>query len=414
LYNKKYQSTREKKMTTYLIIGNGVAGNSAAESIRKIDSQGNILMFSKEKYYFYYVPALPEYLAGRKQVKDFTIHNEKWYDQNRIELHLAAEIVEVEAPQKAVVTKSGGRFSYDKLLLACGGNSFLPPIPGSQSPGVYTLRTIDDAERIRRRAQQCQKAVVIGGGLLGLEAGNGLRQVGLEVSVVEFFPRLLPRQMDVAGAALLKSQMEEMGFHFYLGAKTQEIIPEKDGLWVCLEGGEKLFAEMVLISAGVRPEVALKKSLDLQIDKGVKVDDWMKTGLEGIFAAGDLVEHRGRYYGIWPASMEQGRIAGSNMAGQELQYQGTVPANSLKVVGIDLVAAGEIDPEGKMEAIVMKDEARRTYRKLVLKDNVIVGAILFGDIRGSDEIQKAIQLQKNVSSFKGSLGNQTFDFSKLK
>ena len=360
------------------------------------------------------MPALPEYLAGRKQVKDFTIHNEKWYDQNRIELHLAAEIVEVEAPQKAVVTKSGRRFSYDKLLLACGGNSFLPPIPGSQSPGVYTLRTIDDAERIRRRAQQCQKAVVIGGGLLGLEAGNGLRQVGLEVSVVEFFPRLLPRQMDVAGAALLKSQMEEMGFHFYLGAKTQEIIPEKDGFWVCLEGGEKLNAEMVLISAGVRPEVALKKSLDLQIDKGVKVDDWMKTGLEGIFAAGDLVEHRGRYYGIWPASMEQGRIAGSNMAGQELQYQGTVPANALKVVGIDLVAAGEIDPEGKMEAIVMKDEARRTYRKLVLKDNVIVGAILFGNIRGSDEIQKAIQLQKNVSSFKGSLGNQTFDFSKLK
>jgi nitrite reductase (NADH) large subunit len=401
-------------MTTYSIIGNGVAGNTAAETIRKIDSQGTILMFSKEKYYFYYVPALPEYLAGGKQMKDFTIHPEQWYEKNRIEIHLATEIVEIKTPAQELIDKSGRRFSYDKLLLACGGNSFLPPIPGSQSPDVYTLRTIDDAERIREKAQRSSKVVVIGGGLLGLEAGNGLRQIGLEVLVVEFSSRLLPRQMDAAGAALLKGQMEKMGFRFSLGAKTQEIISEKDGLWVCLEGGEKIFAPMVLISAGVRPELGLSKSLNLQIDKGVKVDDGMKTGVEGIFAAGDLIEHRGRYYGIWPASMEQGRVAGSNMAGQEVLYEGTVPSNALKVAGIDLVAAGEIDSEGKMEAIVIKDEAGKTYRKLVLKDNKIVGAILLGNIRGSQEIQKAIQLQKDISAFKGSLGNETFDFSRLR
>jgi nitrite reductase (NADH) large subunit len=313
-----------------------------------------------------------------------------------------------------VITKNGQRFCYDKLLLACGGNSFLPPIPGSQSPGVYTLRTIDDAEHIREKAQRSRRAVVIGGGLLGLEAGNGLRQMGLEVLVIEFSARLLPRQMDAAGAALLKSQMEEMGFRFYLGAKTQEIIPEEDGLSVSLEGRENIFAPMVLISAGVRPELGLSKSLNLPIDKGVKVDDRMKAGVEGIFAAGDLIEHRGRYYGIWPASMEQGRVAGANMAGQELSYEGTVPSNALKVAGIDLVAAGEIDPEGKMETIVMKDEARRTYRKLVLRNNAIVGAILLGNIRGSQEIQKAILLQKDVSAFKGSLGDEAFDFSRLR
>jgi nitrite reductase (NADH) large subunit len=401
-------------MTTYLIIGNGVTGNSAAENIRKIDSQGNILMFSREKYYFYYVPALSEYLAGRKQVKDFTIHSEKWYEKNGIDLHLSTEVINVEAPEKAVITKSGKRFSYDKLLLACGGNSFLPPIPGSQLPGVYTLRTIDDAERIRQRVQGAKKAVVIGGGLLGLEAGNGLRQIGLEVSVVEFLPRLLPRQMDVAGASLLKGRMEEMGFRFYLGAKTKEITAGETGLWIDLEGGEKLFANMVLISAGVRPELSLKKSLDLQIDKGVKVDDWMKTGLEDIFAAGDLIEHRGRYYGIWPASQEQGRIAGLNMAGQAVPYQGTVPSNALKVVGIDLVAVGEIDSEGKMETIILKDEMRRTYRKLILKDNVIVGTILLGNIHGSVEIQKAIQSQKDIAGFRKDLQEEAFDFSRLK
>ncbi len=400
-------------MTDYLIIGNGVAGNTAAEAIRKIDSQGKIRMFSREKYYFYYVPALPEYLAGRKEVKDFTIHPEPWYEKNQIELHLDTEIVEVKAPEKEAVAKSGRRFSYDKLLLACGGNSFLPPIPGSQSPGVYTLRTIEDARRIREKAQQSRKVVVIGGGLLGLEAGNGLRQIGLEVLVVEFSARLLPRQMDAAAATLLQSQMEEMGFRFFLGAKTQEIIPEKDGLRVCLEGKEEIFAPMVLISAGVRPELGLSKSLNLPMDKGVKVNDGMKTGVEGIFAAGDLIEHRGRYYGIWPAALEQGRVAGANMAGQELLYEGTVPSNALKVAGIDCMAAGEIDSEGKSEAIVTKDEARRSYRKLVLKDNTIVGAILLGNTRGGQEIQKAIHLQKDVSAFKERLGDESFDFSQL-
>ncbi len=400
-------------MTDYLIIGNGAAGNGAAEAIRKMDSRGTIKMFSREKHYFYYVPALPEYIAGRKRRQDFTIHPESWYEKNRIEIHLATEIVGVQAREKEVIAKDGERFSYDKLLLACGGNSFLPSIPGCQSPGIYTLRTLEDAERIREKAQQSRKVVVIGGGLLGLEAGNGLRQLGLEVSVIEFYTRLLPRQMDRAGAALLQSRMEEMGFRFYLGAKTREIIPEKDKLQVCLEGGEKIATSMVLISAGVRPDLALGKSLNLSMDKGIKVDDRMKTEIEGIFAAGDLVEHRGRFYGIWPASVEQGRVAGANMAEQERLYEGTVPSNALKVAGIDLVAAGEIDSEGKLEAIVTRDDAQRTYRKLVLQENRIAGMILLGDMRGSQEIQKAIQMQKDVSPYKGRLGEASFDFSRL-
>jgi nitrite reductase (NADH) large subunit len=401
-------------MTTYLIIGNGVAANSAAEEIRKIDPRGVILMFSREKYHFYYVPALPEYLAGEKQVKDFTIHNEKWYEKNGINLHLETEIVEIDARQKAAFAKGGKRFPYDRLLLACGGCSFIPSIPGCQSDGVFALRTIADADAIRERARQSKKAVIIGGGLLGLEAGNGLRRMGLEISVVEFSPRLLPRQMDVAGAAILQKQMEGMGFHLRLGAKTREIVRQNEGLAVYLEGGEKLSAQIVLISAGVRPELTLAKSLGLAIDKGVKVDDSMKTGLQDIYAAGDLIEHQGRFYGIWPASLEQGRIAGENMAGRETKYRGTVPSNTLKVVGIDLVSAGEIDAEGRMESIVTKDEARGIYRKLVLQNNIITGMILLGDIRGRDEIQRAIKIKKDISAVKENLGYEKFDFSALK
>ena len=400
-------------MTNYLIIGNGVAGNAAAESIRRIDPQGRILMFSKEKYFFYYTPALPEYISGEKQVKDFTIHDERWYKRNNIELHLGTEITEVDASQKIAVAHDGKKFVYDKLLLACGGVSFVPPIAGSRSAGVFTLRTITDADALRERAKKSKSAVVIGGGLLGLEAGNGLRKNGLQVSVVEFAPRLLPRQMDVPGAAMLQGQLEQMGFHFYLGTQTQQIVPAENHLSVYLTGGEKISADLVLISAGVRPEVSLKKCLDLQIDKGVKVDDFMQTGLPGIYAAGDLIEHRGHFYGIWPASMEQGRIAGANMTGQETRYPGTVPANTLKVVGIDLVAAGEIDGEGKMEAIVQKDEAKRVYRKLVLKDQVIIGTILLGNIRGSEEIQRAIKSGKDISSLKRDLADEGFDYSRL-
>jgi nitrite reductase (NADH) large subunit len=401
-------------MTTYLIVGNGVAGNSAAETIRRIDPAGKILMFSKENYYFYYTPALPEYLGGEKQVKDFIIHDALWYEKNRIDLYLETEITQIDSQKKVALTPKGTKFPYDQLLLACGGKSFMPPIPGASSPGVFTLRTIEDADAIRKKLQGAKKAVVIGGGLLGLEAGNGLRKAGLEVSVVEFFPRLLPRQTDIAGAALLQRQMEEMGFRFHLGTKTREIAPTQDGLRVVLEGGPELPAHLVLISAGVRPELTLAQTLKLAVDKGIKVDDHLFTGLKGVYAAGDPIEHRGRFYGIWPASMEQGRVAGANMAGQERTYAGTVPSNSLKVVGIDLLAAGELDAEGKMESAVVKDEARKIYRKLVLKDHCIVGAMFLGDSRGKEEIQRAIQSKKDISSWEKELSNDQFDFSRLK
>lgn len=401
-------------MAQYIIIGNGVAANAAAESIRKTDIQSSILMFTKERYHFYYTPSLPEYLAGDKDVQGITLHDEPWYRENHIELHLETEITAVDPTSKTINTKDNQTFSYDKLLLATGGYSFVPPIKGTDNEGVFSLRTINDADRIKKKAASSKELVLIGGGLLGLEAGNGLRKVGLKVTVVEFFPRLLPRQMDPVGAAILQKQMEEMGFSFYLGAKTKEIVHENGKLQVNLESGERIGTDLILVSAGVRPQITLAKNLGLEMDKGVKVDDWMKTGIDDIYAAGDLIEHRGRFYGIWPASMQQGSIAGANMAGVGEQYNGTVLANTLKVVGINLTAAGNIDADGKLETIVTEDLENNIYRKLVIKDNVIQGTILFGDIRGSDEILNAITSQKDISSVKSEIGGKDFDFSYLK
>jgi nitrite reductase (NADH) large subunit len=400
-------------MTTYLIIGNGVAGNAAAENIRKYDPEGKIVVFSRESRPFYYVPALPEYLAGAKSVDQVIIHPQPWYDQNRIDLRLDTTVTRIDPDQPVVETHKGERFPFDQLLLATGGKSFIPPMQGADSPGVLTLKTLADADRIKQWAANAKTAVLIGGGLLGLEAGNGLRRAGLKIIVVEFFPRLLPRQMDGPGAAILQSQMEEMGFTFYLGARTKEISSVPGGLEVRLESGENIPGEMVLISAGVRPDLTLAQTLNLDLDKGVKVDDAMRTSRENIYAAGDLIEHRGRLYGIWPAAMEQGAVAGAAMAGQAATYEGTLPSNVLKVVGIDLVAAGDIDADGKLESIVHKNEAQKTYRKLVIQDNLLVGAILLGDIRGSAEIQGAIKKKQDLGGIKGELAQADFDFKRL-
>ena len=397
-------------MTTYIIIGNGVAGNAAAEAIRKHDQNGAISIFARGEYPFYYVPGLPAFIAGEKDERSLIIHDRDWYAQHRLDLHLATGIAEILPDEMTVVTEQGERYRYDKLLIATGGTALVPPITGAELPGVVTLRTLGDAKRIKEQIPGAKGAVLIGGGLLGLEAGNGLRKAGLAVTVVEIFPRLLPRQMDVPGAAMLQRQMEQMGFSFVLGAKVKQIKQVAGGLGVELEGGEVLPGDVVLISAGVRPELALARAAGLAVDRGVKVDDQMRTGREEIYAAGDLIEHRGRFYGLWPAAQEQGRVAGAAMAGQEVSYEGTVPSSTLKVVGIDLFSAGDIDAEGKLTAVVAKDEARNIYRKLVSDGRAVVGAILLGDIRGSGEIAEAIRTRKDMAALKNDLAGKGLEF----
>lgn len=401
-------------MKRYVIIGNGVAGTTAAEHIRGIDKDGKIDIFTDESGLFYSRIRLPEYIAGQVEGEKLVLHNPQWYQEKAIDVHLDESVHEVDPERKEVRTDKENSYPYDRLLLATGSHSFVPPIRGAEKPGVFTLRSIKDADRIRDYAVNAKKAVLIGGGVLGLEAGNGLRQLGMAVTVVEFFPRLLPRQMDLPGAELLKMEMEAMGFSFFLGAKSQEILGEQKAEGLLLEGGETIPCDMVLISAGIRPNVDLAKKLGLEVDKGVLVNDRLETQSRDVYAAGDLIQHRGVFYGIWPASEEQGKIAGINMAGGNACYEGTVMSNRLKVVGIDLVSSGDIDVDGKFENLVKKDEGNFIYRKLVLKDDIIVGCILLGDISGNSEFLHAMEKNKNVGPFRDELLAEGFDFKKLK
>lgn len=395
-------------MSNYLIIGNGVAGTTAAENIRKIDKKGNITMVTGEDLPFYYRIRLNEYISGEIEENDLVAKKEKWYRDQNINLELVTRIVGAKDQEKALITENNRTLSYDRLLIATGSHSFIPPIKGSEKKGVFSLRTIKDARDISAYARNIENVVLIGGGLLGLEAGNALRKLGKKVTVVEFFPRLLPRQLDVDGAKRLQGIMEEMGFSFRLGAKTEAITGGDQAGGVLLEDGETLSSEMVIISAGVRPNMELAKDLGLDHDKGIKVDEHLQTNLADIYAAGDVAEFEGMPYGIWPAAMEQGKIAGNNMAGGDMVYEGTVMANTLKVVGVDLASAGNIDAENEFESQVFTDE--NIYKKIVIENDKITGCIMLGDTKGFSIMTKAISERVDVSKIKNQILSAGFNF----
>ncbi len=389
-------------MANYVIVGNGVAGTSAAESIRKRDKDGKIVLFSYEEVPFYYRVRLIDFMAGEVDAGGIALRKEQWYGENNIDLKLSTTVVSGDAEKQVVQTADGGSYPYDSLLLATGSSSFVPPMDGADKKGVFTIRTLQDARDVMKYAETSKKLVLIGGGLLGLESGNSLRKkFGFQPMVVEFFPRLLPRQLDVDGAALLQKIMEGMGFSFRLGAKTKRITGEGRVTGVELESGELLEADMVIISAGVRPNLDLARKMGLETDKGIKVDDSMRTSRPGIYAAGDAAEHKGIPYGIWPAAMEQGKVAGANMAGDALTYGGTVMANVLKVVGVDLAAAGDIDAEKKRPSKVASDGSG--YKKIVLDNDKVVGAILLGETSRYNEIKKLIESGEAVKDPEGLL-----------
>ena len=398
-------------MKKYVIIGNGVAGATAAGIIKKNDGDGSITIFSEEPEPFYYRPRLPDFLAGEVKLPRFTLQDRDWYSSRNIDLRLSESVSEVDTSSKVVKPEKGDEVSYEALLLAAGARSFIPPIPGTEKNGVFALRGITDARAIAKYAEGVKEATLVGGGLLGLEAGYGLTRLGIKVNVVEFFDRLLPRQMDGPGSRTLKKILENMGFSFYLGAKVKEILGEKEAQNLALEDGQILPGRMILFSAGIRPNLDLAQSMGLEVDKGVKVNDHLMTSQEGVWAAGDLIEFEGRIYGIWPAASAQGEIAGTNMAGGDAVYNGTVLSNSLKVVGVDLTSAGEIDPNGKFEAAVFEDEG--VYRKIVVEDGRIKGFIFLGQTSGVKECQAALEQEKDIGSLIKEMGEKDFDFSKM-
>jgi nitrite reductase (NADH) large subunit len=377
-------------MKRYLIIGNGVAGTTAAEHIRKNDEEGQITILTDEDTPFYSRIRLIDYLGGDVDEAGLVARKPEWYAERRIELRTGIRVTGVDGERRVVVAAGVGEIPYDLLLLATGSHSFVPPIIGSDRQGTFALRNIEDARGIIACCLRGREAVVIGGGLLGLEAGNALRRRGMRVTVVEFLPRLLPRQLDPKGAAKLQKIMEGIGFSFHLGISVHEIQGGITVEGVLLDNCVPLPADLVLIAAGVRPNLELARCLDLDCNQGILVDTSLRTSRAEVYAAGDVAEFAGNVYGIWAAALQQGRIAGTNMAGGSLLYRGTVMANKLKVAGIDLAAVGEIDAEDRYRSEVVETES--VYHKLVYdRDNRLIGAVMLGDTSDLAEVTRAVE-----------------------
>jgi nitrite reductase (NADH) large subunit len=400
-------------MKRYLIIGNGVAGARAAVKIREADPKGEIHIFTEEAYPFYYRVRFPEYVAGEVTIQNLTIHNKEFYQNKNILIHLEEPISEVNVQKKEVTSQKGKTYPYDFLLMATGGNAFVPSIKGTEKKGVFTLRTMNDAIRMKEFSGGVKQAILIGGGLVGLETGGALLRRGIKVAVIEHNPRILPRQMDPEGAKILQKKMESMGFSFFLNGQSEEVLGKETAEGLRLKDGRTVEGQMVIVSAGVKPNIKLVQTMGLETKNGILVNDRLETKREGIFAAGDVAEHRGRVYGIWPAAQRQGEIAGVNMSGGNSLYEGTVVSNTLKVVGIELTSAGDTDAEGNLECIVKSDLEKCIYCKVAFKENKVVGCILLGEVKAKSEVLNAVEENIDIKQIKDAFLKEGFDFKKL-
>ncbi|MCP4136481.1 MAG: NAD(P)/FAD-dependent oxidoreductase [bacterium] len=380
----------------YIIIGNGAAGMDAAQAIRKNDPHGEITLISKSRNLHYYRPRLIEFLAGEVPLEKLVTFKPEFYEKKGISNLLNTRIVSINAEEKTVTDSEGKSYTYDKLLIASGGFPFVPPIEGVDKSGVFTLRGASDAGNILNAGKEAKNIVVIGGGLLGLETAKSLAQAGKKITVIEFASWLLPRQLDETGGKLLQELLEENGMSFLTNDSVTEIAGNDRVETVVLKSGSVITADMVIISAGVRPNLALGQSAQLEVDKGIVVNNHMETSKPGIYAAGDVVEHKQRVYGLWPAAKEQGKVAGENMAGKESEYPGTVLSSNLKVTGIDLYSAGEIHDDD-LKVHVAKNNG--SYKKFLLKENKPCGAIVLGDSDAVKIAQKVMNGRAEPEEF---------------
>lgn len=395
-----------------VIVGNGLAGTMAAKTIRELDQDVEIEIFGEEKYSYYPRPNLIEFLAGNIPYERVFAFSESWHVRQNIRIHAAKPVRGIDLRSRLVETGDGGRVGYDRLLLAPGARAAVPPLAGVGKKGVFTLRTLDDALAVLDYLAGRSRTAVVGGGLLGLEVARALKTRGAEVEVVEVFPRLLPRQLDAEGAALLKGQIEKMGIRVRLGTATDEIIGNGEARGLRLGGGGQLAAEMVILAAGAKANLDLAKACGIAAENGVMVDDHLRSSDPAVYAAGDVAQHRGRVYGIIPAAFEQARAAAYNILGREYPYDGTVASTSLKIAGLAVTTLGEVNPGGPgFECFSRMDADNGIYRKIVVRDGRLEGAVWMGTKKGVPEISRLAALRANVERWKSSIVEDDFDFS---
>ena len=388
-----------------VVVGNGMAGVSCVEQILKQSHDFEITIFGDETHVNYNRILISLVLAGEKSADEIVLNDLEWYQNNQICTRLGVRIAGIDRERKLVIDQSGGTTEYDKLILATGSNAFIPPIPGVDKKNVHVFRTLDDTRALLEKARPGLKTVVIGGGLLGLEAARGLQVRGCEVTVVHLMDTLMERQLDATGGAYLRRKIENLGIRVMLPQQTSALFGNGrvDGLRFA--SGEELEADLVVIAAGIRPNAELGRKAGLDVRRGIVVNDYMQTSDPNIFAVGECTEHRGQTFGLVAPLFEQGRVLASAITDNDgPAFTGATPAAKLKIMGVDIFSAGSIDESAPgMDVVRYEDPSLGVYKKLLLKDNELKGVILVGDIEDEHIYQEWMRSGTDLSQLRRQL-----------
>lgn len=388
-----------------VVVGNGMAAMRAVEELLAIaPSAYEITVFGAEPHGNYNRIMLSPVLAGEKKIEDIMLHPKSWYAENGIQLHTSDPIVAVDRRRKIATSANGVEVAYDRMLLATGSNPVVLPVPGKNLPGVVTFRDFQDVDSMLRAARQYHRAVVIGGGLLGLEAANGLLKQGMDVTVVHLLDSLMERQLDKPAALLLRASLERRGLKFRMPAQTAAIVGDTRVTGVRFTDGTEIAADLVVMAVGIRPNVELARTMRLQCDRGVLVNDTLQTFDPSIYAVGECVQHRNNTFGLVAPLWEQARVCATHLAELGIaRYRGSLISTQLKVTGIDLFSAGDYLGGPETESLVMRDAKRGVYKRLVIQDNKVRGAVLYGDVKDGPWYLELMAQQRDIGHLRDKL-----------
>jgi nitrite reductase (NADH) large subunit len=368
-------------MRKLVVIGNGMAGVACVEQILKYRHDFEITIIGDETHVNYNRILLSSVLAGEKSADEIVLNDINWYRANGIQPRLGIRIQSIDAEAHLIHGSDGSVIRFDKLILAMGSSAFVPPVPGTEKENVHVFRTLDDTRALLEKSRPGRKAVVVGGGLLGLEAARGLQVQGCDVTVVHLAPTLMERQLDPTGGAYLARKMQNLGVRVLTGKETQAVLGNGHVEGLRFACGEEVEAELVVIAAGIRPNAELGRKAGLIVNRGIVVNDYMETSHPDIFAVGECTEHRGQLFGLVAPLLEQGKVLAATITGNRGPvFQGAGTAAKLKIMGVEVFSAGSIDDsEAGVEVVRYEDPALGIYKKLLIKNNRLHGVILVGD-----------------------------------
>ncbi|WNS45367.1 nitrite reductase large subunit NirB [Paenibacillus sp. MMS20-IR301] len=381
-----------------VLVGNGMAGVRALEHLLKLAPEAyEITIFGAEPYPNYNRIMLSSVLAGGTSLDEIVINDLEWYRSFNIKLYTGHTVTAIDTKERKVHTDKGITAHYDELILATGSNPFMLPLPGAEKEGVIAFRDIKDTQIMQEVSQKYSKAVVIGGGLLGLEAARGLLHLGMEVSVVHIHDYIMERQLDEAAAVMLRKELEAQGMKFLLKKQSEAILGKKRVKGLLFADGETAEADLIVMAVGIKPNVELARTSGIAVNRGILVNDYMETNLPGIYAVGECAEHRGIAYGLVAPLYEQGAVLAKRLAGVPTEgYAGSVTSTKLKVSGVDVFSAGQFTEMDGTKSLRYQDETEGVYKKLVIRDEKLVGAVLFGDTSDGAELFSLIKKGENI------------------